>query len=254
MSWVPRPVGRPGPPVRFVAGWYPDPTERFGQRYHDGHRWTEHARDQSGEPRFDPEGAAVASTMWVAPPVMGPPPPPRVAGPSWTPTVGMLVAAVGAALILLVSWLPFDFLALDGASSSMADIVGWTFDDMTDQIFEDLDGDGRIDDSDVLPDRDVPKALSTYAWFALGGTWLLVCACGVMIGMSALPNLKRGSGATVLTVVAAVVCGLCALWVVAAVASFPGDVGPGIGAILAVVGYLAIAVGAFVRAPLTGRS
>ncbi|HYZ99522.1 MAG TPA: DUF2510 domain-containing protein, partial [Acidimicrobiales bacterium] len=34
-------------------GWYPDPSGRFVQRYHDGARWTEHVADASGNMATD---------------------------------------------------------------------------------------------------------------------------------------------------------------------------------------------------------
>lgn len=38
-------------------GWYPDPSGRFAQRYHDGTRWTEHVADAGGQRSVDnPEG------------------------------------------------------------------------------------------------------------------------------------------------------------------------------------------------------
>ena len=40
-------------------GWYPDPSGRFAQRYHDGTRWTEHVADAGGQRSTDsPEGQA----------------------------------------------------------------------------------------------------------------------------------------------------------------------------------------------------
>ena len=40
-------------------GWYPDPSGRFAQRYHDGTRWTEHVADAGGQRSVDnPEGQA----------------------------------------------------------------------------------------------------------------------------------------------------------------------------------------------------
>jgi hypothetical protein len=43
-------------------GWYPDPSGKFAQRYHDGTRWTEHVADASGNRNVDspdaPGGAA----------------------------------------------------------------------------------------------------------------------------------------------------------------------------------------------------
>jgi hypothetical protein len=44
-------------------GWYPDPSGRFAQRYHDGTRWTEHVADAGGQRSVDnPEGQAAPST------------------------------------------------------------------------------------------------------------------------------------------------------------------------------------------------
>jgi hypothetical protein len=49
-------------------GWYPDPSGRFAQRYHDGTRWTEHVADAGGQRSIDnPEGqgqAAPAATSY----------------------------------------------------------------------------------------------------------------------------------------------------------------------------------------------
>jgi hypothetical protein len=40
-------------------GWYPDPSGRFAQRYHDGTRWTEHVADAGGQRSVDqPEAQA----------------------------------------------------------------------------------------------------------------------------------------------------------------------------------------------------
>jgi hypothetical protein len=40
-------------------GWYPDPSGRFAQRYHDGTRWTEHVADANGNRATDvPEAQA----------------------------------------------------------------------------------------------------------------------------------------------------------------------------------------------------
>ena len=43
-------------------GWYPDPSGRFAQRYHDGTRWTEHVADAGGQRSIDnPEGQGQAA-------------------------------------------------------------------------------------------------------------------------------------------------------------------------------------------------
>jgi Protein of unknown function (DUF2510) len=43
-------------------GWYPDPSGRHAQRYHDGTRWTEHVADAGGQRSIDnPEGQGQAT-------------------------------------------------------------------------------------------------------------------------------------------------------------------------------------------------
>src|SRR5690606_33697634 len=47
------------PMSQVSPGWYPDPSGRFAQRYHDGTRWTEHVADAGGQRSVDnPEGQA----------------------------------------------------------------------------------------------------------------------------------------------------------------------------------------------------
>jgi hypothetical protein len=41
---------------QVTPGWYPDPSGRFTQRYHDGARWTEHVVDAGGNRSTDPTG------------------------------------------------------------------------------------------------------------------------------------------------------------------------------------------------------
>jgi hypothetical protein len=53
------PAGYPDPP----AGWYPDPSGRPGQRYWDGHKWTEHFAPPTPYPYpypYPPQPVAVA--------------------------------------------------------------------------------------------------------------------------------------------------------------------------------------------------
>jgi hypothetical protein len=42
-------------------GWYPDPSGRFAQRYHDGTRWTEHVADAEGNRATDAPGGPAGS-------------------------------------------------------------------------------------------------------------------------------------------------------------------------------------------------
>jgi Protein of unknown function (DUF2510) len=51
------------------SGWYPDPSGRFAQRYHDGTRWTEHVADAAGQRSIDhPQGQAVPAANPYEPP------------------------------------------------------------------------------------------------------------------------------------------------------------------------------------------
>ncbi|WP_170219315.1 DUF2510 domain-containing protein [Nocardioides litoris] len=69
------------------AGWFDDPTGRFGRRHWDGHRWTEHVVATNGETVTDPLPAGGAP---LAPPrgTSGGPGTPGSSGSSGTPTPG----------------------------------------------------------------------------------------------------------------------------------------------------------------------
>jgi hypothetical protein len=43
------PLGRLVQPKPAPAGWFPDPMQRYGQRYWDGQRWTEHVIGAEGQ-------------------------------------------------------------------------------------------------------------------------------------------------------------------------------------------------------------
>ena len=49
----PSPAPPPAPPS-VPAGWLPDPSGRYTQRYWDGERWTHHAADAQGAMSTDP--------------------------------------------------------------------------------------------------------------------------------------------------------------------------------------------------------
>jgi hypothetical protein len=46
-------------------GWYPDPSGRFAQRYHDGSRWTEHVADAQGNRATDVPGGQAGSASYA---------------------------------------------------------------------------------------------------------------------------------------------------------------------------------------------
>jgi hypothetical protein len=148
----------------------------------------------------------------------------------FTPTVGLIVAGVGAVLLLL-SLFGLNFLELSfpglSRSVSLGDIAG------------DF-GEGA------------PAALATYADF---GRFLavLVAVFALLAVVRVVPQLRDISA---LPAIVVVVCGAFALWhVLAMLASADEgvDVSPTFGAILGLLGYVALAAGPFLRQPLQTR-
>jgi hypothetical protein len=156
--------------------------------------------------------------------------PPSRSSHAFTPTIGLVVAGVGAVLLLLSLFaLNFVELSFPGLSRSISlgDISG------------DF-GDGA------------PAALATYADF---GRFLaiLVAALAILAVTRALPQLRDIAA---LPVIVAVTCGVFALWhVLAMLASGEEgvDVSPTFGAILGLLGYVALAAGPFLRQPLQAQ-
>lgn len=88
-----------------AAGWYPDPTGRFGRRWHDGDNWTDAVVGANGQTMNDPLHLALAPTTPVLQPVAAA----YGAGHSTNPTgrpaapdvLAMIVAAAGLVLVAL---------------------------------------------------------------------------------------------------------------------------------------------------------
>jgi hypothetical protein len=148
----------------------------------------------------------------------------------FTPTIGLVVAGVGAVLLLL-SLFGLNFLELSfpglSRSVSLGDIAG------------DF-GEGA------------PAALATYADF---GRYLavLVAVFAVLALVRVVPQLRDIAA---LPAIVAVVCAAFAIWhVLAMLASAEEgvDVSPTFGAILGLLGYVALAAGPFLRQPLQTR-
>lgn len=152
---------------------------------------------------------------------------PAAAPRGFTPTVGLIVAMVGAVLLLL-SLFGLNFLELSfpglSRSVSLADIAG------------DF-GEGA------------PGALASYADF---GRFLavLVIVFAIVAASNAVPQLR---GISSLPVVVAALCAGFALWhVLAMLASGEEgvDVSPTFGAIIGLLGYVGLAAGPFLRQPV----
>jgi hypothetical protein len=155
---------------------------------------------------------------------------PSASSPGFTPTLGIIVAGVGAVLLLL-SLFGLNFLELSfpglSRSVSLGDVAG------------DF-GEGA------------PAALATYADF---GRYLavLVAVFAVLAVVRVVPQLRNISA---LPAIVAVACGAFALWHVLAMlanADEGVDVSPTFGAFLGLLGYVALAAGPFLRHPLQTR-
>jgi len=155
---------------------------------------------------------------------------PTASSPGFTLTLGLVVAGVGAVLLLL-SLFGLNFLELSfpglSRSVSLGDIAG------------DF-GEGA------------PGALATYADF---GRYLavLVAVFAILAVVRVVPQLRNISA---LPAIVAVACGAFALWHVLAMlanADEGVDVSPTFGAFLGLLGYVGLAGGPFLRQPLRTR-
>ncbi|HET6835111.1 MAG TPA: DUF2510 domain-containing protein [Acidimicrobiales bacterium] len=180
----------------------------------------EAARHDAGRPYGQPTGYGRPDYAYAPP----------ASSRGFTPTIGLIMAAVGAVLLLL-SLFGLDFLELSfpglSRSISLGDIAG------------DF-GEGA------------PAALGTYADF---GRFLavLVIALAILAVARVVPQLRDISA---LPAIVAVACGGFALWhVLAMLASGEEgvDVSPTFGAILGLLGYVGLAAGPFLRQPIQAQ-
>ena len=238
-------------------GWYPDPSGRFAQRYHDGTRWTEHVADAGGQrgvdhveggtaPAVDPYAGEPGGQGWgarggygaAAAPQAGEgrptaPPgydqaghgPPATPG-GFTPTVGLIVAGVGG-LLVTVSLFGLDFLEVSFAGRTASTVL------------EDFSG------------GDVPIQLDLYA--SLGRVLGVLVVVGAILAVLRLPQLD---GVPNLPTIAAGTCGVFALWHLLAMFTGPSagagrmgpdgvDWSPALGAWIGLIGWAALAAGQF---------
>jgi hypothetical protein len=235
-SWQPRPggsagrnewSGAEGAAQQGGAGWAPTATGGTAP----GRDWSAASPGQGPE-RYDAgrhysEPTGYAQRAGYRDPAYGYP---RASSPGFTPTLGLVVAGVGAALLLL-SLFGLNFLELSfpglSRSVSLGDIAG------------DF-GEGA------------PGALTTYADF---GRYLavLVAVFAILAVVRVVPRLRDVSA---LPAIVAVACGAFALWHVLAMlanADEGVDVSPTFGAFLGLLGYVALAAGPFLRQPLQTR-
>jgi len=115
------------------ASWQPDPYGRFAQRYFDGTNWTANVVDSSGAQFTDPPGPS-APTSFA-------PSSATASSTSSPPVPGLIVAGVGAVLLLLslfvLNW--FDFSSsfkeeINSASDQFEQVLGIKASEVTDGI------------------------------------------------------------------------------------------------------------------------
>ena len=151
---------------------------------------------------------------------------------TFTPTIGLITAAVGGLLVLL-SLFAMDFLKVD-ASSFGGGSISFSL--------------GDVGDSP----GDTPAALDTYASFGRFLAFLLIVF--VILAVMRLPQIPQLNQIEQLPIIVAVACGVFALWhLLAMFASQEGvDVSPTIGAFLGLIGYAGLGAGPFLKQPVGG--
>lgn len=150
-------------------------------------------------------------------------------GGSFTFTVGLLVAGIGALLVLL-SVLALDFVSFEAGGQS--DTASWS--DIGDA------GDAGIE---------LPVALDTYAGFGRILGLLLVLAA---VGLLAFRHLPQLANATWLPIAIAVAAGVFLLWSLLAAFMAPEGFSsmPAIGGFAGFLGYAGVAAGPFLEQKL----
>jgi hypothetical protein len=154
------------------------------------------------------------------------------AASTFTPTIGLITAAVGGLLVLLsVFALDFIKVSVQGFSDSFS--LG--------------------DASDAGGGSDLPAALDTYASF--GRILALLVIAFAILAVLRLPQIPQLTQIEQLPIIVAVVCGVFALWhILAMFASVEGaDLSPTFGAILGVIGYAGMGAGPFLKQPVGGN-
>lgn len=247
----------------YPAGWYPDGSGRFAQRYYDGQAWTEHVLDASGNRGTDPVGlgaptqygseqygqssqpqAPSGGQQWGQPSGQMGTPAPQFGAPSagqpytsqagaygqaanetsgFTLTAGF-IAAVGGAVLLLLSLFVLDFLSHDGQGASLGDI-----------------GKASSAVSGFL--------LDSYA--ALGRLLAILVIALAIVAVLRLPALRRYEAR--LPMITVIVVGVLALWhLLSMFVDGDLDASPAFGSFLGLLGYAGLGAGPFLRQRIGG--
>ena len=225
----------------FPAGWYPDGSGRFAQRYYDGQAWTEYVLDAGGNSGTDPVGLgapaqygdqrdqAAPTGSWISGASARPSSvrrQPHVPSSQRPPggqqvTVGHLITAVGVVLLLL-SLFVLDFLASDSERADLGEIA------------------------------DAPGDVAGFLLGSYAGVGRFLALLVIAAAVVATLSLRAlGSFATRLPLIVAIVCAVFALWhLLAMLVHGDIDASPSFDAFLGLVAYGALAGGAYVRRPL----
>ncbi|WP_067437401.1 DUF2510 domain-containing protein [Nocardioides jensenii] len=245
------------------GGWFPDPSGRFGQRWYDGHSWTERVVGANGAVLSDPipEGtepfappvaqriepsaphqpaaqASLATHSHQPPEPVGSHPAPDHAQSSYAPAAGSRPRRGAPGLLL--------GLGLIGVLMSVLSlfVLAWA----------DVDEGRAIDITSNLADNDVSAddaGLLLWSFFTFGA-YLALAVVLVGVVLAGVPLAGRSGGWQ--RIVGATLAGLAALYQTAAVAKiFAGEASPEIGAWVGVAGYfvviVAMVVGGHLRRP-----
>lgn len=248
-----------------VRGWFPDPSGRFGQRWYDGHRWSDQVVAANGSTIDDPlpetdKPYPPPMPTQVVPPAAVPPParaghvPAPPAG--WQPMAGARPGPPpagpltpypaprapggrlrpGATLAVGLLGLLVAALSLFGVPW-ISDGPGVNFFDISEGA-RNASGDGEL-------------LVRIYA--AAGGFILFAIALAAVV-LAGLPVPSHAAGASAMRVTATFVCGLAAvLHTVTVVRVFRGPATPDIGAWLGTIGYfiaiIGLVIGHYRRSP-----
>ncbi|HKY67613.1 MAG TPA: DUF2510 domain-containing protein, partial [Acidimicrobiales bacterium] len=161
----------------------------------------------------------------------------------FSPTVGLILAGVGA-LFVLLSLFVLDFLQVSAGGETQSGPLG------------DLTG-------DVPAEVDIPVQLDLYA--SLGRILGLLVVVAAILAILRLPALRQYNDIPNLPIIAAAVCGVFALWHLLAMFSSPSiddgglgidlglDWSPAIGAWIGLLGWIALVAGQFLKQPVGGK-
>ena len=260
----------------YPAGWYPDGSGRFAQRYYDGNTWTEHVLDARGNRGTDPVGLGAPAQYGAGGGQYGSAQPsgggqqygggsspyfgggqPSGSGQqygggqygggqtqtqygtaqggwasgaaaattsteSFVVTLGHALAGIGA-IVLLLSLFVLDFLSGDDQRASLGDV------------------------------SDAPGDVAGFLLGSYAGVGRFLALLVIVLAVLAALRLPAfGASGTRLPLIAAVTCGVFALWhLLAMLVVGDFDASPTFDAFLGLVAYAALAAGPYVRRPLT---